>query len=252
MDNLDRLNAKLRARERVFGYTVYMPDGYVLREYLPEGVDYILFDCEHGPRDIDFYAPYYQLCRDHSIPTITRVPDATYPLISHVMDLGSDGILVPRVETLEQVRIAVEAFHFPPDGKKGYCGKFQLYPGETIEQYRDRRVLWIQIESPAGAALLPEILKQYGQYISAVVIGPFDLSINSGVPTQIWDDKVSATIADVFAQCEAAGISSGIYVNDEDAAARRIAQGANLLWMSCDAIYMTRAIAQAAKTVAEL
>lgn len=43
MNNPDLLNAKLRARERVFGYTVYMPDGYVLREYMPEGVDYILF-----------------------------------------------------------------------------------------------------------------------------------------------------------------------------------------------------------------
>lgn len=43
MDNPDLLNAKLLALERVFGYTVYMPDGYVLREYMPEGVGYILF-----------------------------------------------------------------------------------------------------------------------------------------------------------------------------------------------------------------
>ena len=41
-------------------------------------------------------------------------------------------------------------------------------------------------------------------------------------------------------------------VNDEEAAARRIQQGANLLWMNSDAIYMTQAIAKAAKAVAEL
>lgn len=252
MNHLDRLNAKLKARERILGYTVYMPNDYVLREYLPENVDYILFDCEHGPLSIPDYAPYYPLCRDHDIPVITRVPDAAYAHISRAMDLGSDGILLPRVETLEQVRTAVESIHFPPDGKKGYSGKFQLYPNETMAEYRRRRILWIQIESPTGAELLPEILRQYGQYISACVIGPFDLSISLGVPTQIWDAKVSAVVSNVFSQCEAAGISSGIYVNDEDAAARRIQQGANLLWMGCDAYYMLRSIAQAAKTVAEL
>ena len=108
MDNLDRLNAKLRARERVFGYTVYMPDTYVLAEYMPAGVDYILFDCEHGPADIDYYSPFYRGCRRLGIPTITRVPDATYVHISHALDVGSDGIMLPRVETLAQVKTAVE------------------------------------------------------------------------------------------------------------------------------------------------
>jgi len=252
MDNLDRLNAKLRARERIFGYTVYMPDTYVIGEYMPANVDYILFDCEHGPYDIDHYSPFYRECRHRGIPTITRVPDATYPHISHALDVGSDGILVPRVETLEQVRIAVEGMFLPPDGKKGYGGKFQFYPGESIEEYRRRRVLWIQMESPAGVALLPEILEQYGQYISACVIGPFDMSVNCGVPTQIWSDPVNEQIDKVFALCEQAGISSGTYVGDEEAAQRRIKQGANLIWATCDAFYMTRAIEKAAKAVAEM
>ena len=64
MDRLDLLNRKLRNRERIFGYTVYLPDSYVIDEYMPEGVDYILFDCEHGPHDEDYYTPYFRLCRD--------------------------------------------------------------------------------------------------------------------------------------------------------------------------------------------
>jgi len=167
-----------------------------------------------------------------------------------VMDLGSDGILVPRVESLEQVRTAVEGIYLPPDGKKGFGGKFQFYPGESIEDYRRRRLLWIQIESPAGAALLPEIIAAYGQYLSACVIGPFDLSINVGTPTQIWSDEVSAVIKDVFAQCEAAGLSSGIYAGDPTSALRRIEQGANLLWVACDALYMAWGIEQAASLIA--
>lgn len=252
MDNLDRLNAKLRARERIFGYTVYMPDQYVLGEYMPDGVDFILFDCEHGPYDIDHYAPYFRLCREKGIPTITRVPDATYPHISHVADLGCDGIMVPRVESLEQVKTAVEGLYLPPDGKKGFGGKWQFYPGETIEEYRRRRMIWIQIESRKGAELLPEILKQYGAYISACIIGPMDLSINLGTPLEIWTDEAAEVVQSVFSQCEAAGITSGIYANNEADAARRVAQGANLLWVTCDAFYLTRAIAQVAQTIKNL
>jgi len=210
------------------------------------------FDCEHGAHDIDYYAPWYQCCRDHGIPTVTRVPDAAYPLISRAMDLGSDGIMVPRVESVDQVRIAVEAMHFPPCGKKAHSGKFQRYPGESFEEYRHRRLLWIQIESPLGAQALPDMLAAYGSFISACVIGPYDLSINCGVPAQFRHEKVNAVADDVFARCQSAGISSGIYANDEEAAARRIRQGANLLWMGCDALFMTQAIAQAARKVSRL
>lgn len=252
MDKLDRLNQKLKNRERIFGYTVYMPDTYVIDEYMPEGVDYILFDCEHGPYNDDYYAPFFRLCRSKQIPTIVRVQDASYALVSHAMDIGADGILLPRVETLEQVKNAVEGMYLPPDGKKGYGGKFQFYPGEKIAEYRRRRVLWIQIESPEGVKLLPKIIRQYGDYISACVIGPFDMSVNIGTPLDVWSEAETDAIRDVFTQCETAGISSGIYVGDEEAAAKRIELGANLLWMSCDAIYMTRAIARAARDVAAL
>ena len=252
MDNLDRLNAKLRARERIFGYSVYMPDTYVLAEYMPAGVDYILFDCEHGPADIDYYSPFYRECRRLGIPTITRVPDATYVHVSHALDVGSDGIMLPRVETLAQVKTAVEGIHLPPYGKKGYGGKNQFYPGESVDEYRRRRIIWLQMESPVGAALLPEILEQYGEYISACVIGPYDLSFNAGTPKNIWSPEVSAVVDDVFAKCEKAGISAGIYVNDDEAARRRIAQGANLIWESCDACYMIQGIEASAKAVAEM
>ena len=108
MDHLDRLNQKLRNRERIFGYTIYLPNTYMQMEYMPQGVDYVLFDCEHGPHDEDSYAAYYRHFRALGIPTITRIADAEYHLAARAMDCGSDGLLIPRVETMEQVRAAVE------------------------------------------------------------------------------------------------------------------------------------------------
>lgn len=252
MQALDRLNEKLRNRARVYGYTAYLPDTYALAEYILEGVDYILFDCEHGPHDAEYYAPYFRVCRERGIPTIVRVADAVYHLVARATDLGADGVLIPRVETMEQVRVAVEGLRLPPRGKKGYGGKFQFYPGESIEHYNDSRVLWIQIESPQGADLLPEILDRWGKEIAGVVIGPCDLSINCGTPLETWSDAESKVIERVYAVCREHGISAGTYTMNPEDLKKRLAQGATILWDTCDAVMMTRAIAEAAKYAASL
>ena len=246
MQALDRLNRKLKNRERVYGYTAYLPDTYALGEYMPEGVDYILFDCEHGPHDVDYYAPYFRVCRERGIPTIVRVADAAYHLVARATDLGADGVLIPRVETLEQVRVALEGLRLPPIGKKGYGGKFQFYPGEDIKHYNHSRLLWIQIESPAGADLLPEILDRWEHEISGVVIGPCDLSINCGTPLDFWSDAESAVIERVYAICKAHGVSAGIYTMNPEDLEKRVKQGANIIWDTCDAVMLARAIANEA------
>lgn len=252
MNHLDQLNEKLRKRERIFGYTVYLPSTYVIADYMPEHVDYILFDCEHGPYDEDYYSEFYRHCRARGIPTITRIADSEYHFAARAADCGSDGLLVPRVESVEQVRKVVEGLYMPPVGKKGYGGKYQLLPGETIEEYNRRRLLWIQIESPAGAEALPEILEKYGSCISACVIGPCDLSINAGTPLDFDSEASLSVIRKVFELCAEHGISSGIYCFDEADAAKRLTQGANLFWVACDAVFMARGIRQAAEAVARL
>ncbi len=252
MNNLDRLNEKLRSRQRVFGYTAYLPSTYTLMDYMPRGVDYILFDCEHGPYDEDHYAEYYRQCRALDIPTITRVADAEYHFVARAVDCGSDGVLIPRVETLEQVQAAVSGLFMPPIGKKGYGGKFQFYPGETIDEYNRRRVLWIQIESPQGATLLPEIFRTYPGLISGCVIGPCDLSINAGTPLEFYSKASLDAIRQTYEVCAANGVSSGSYCFDADDARRRVALGTNLIWMGCDAIFLAQGIRDAANAVARL
>lgn len=252
MDHLDRLNEKLRTGQRVFGYTVYLPNTYMQMEYMPEGVDYILFDCEHGPNDEDSYAPYYRHFRALGIPTITRIADAEYHLAARAMDCGSDGLLIPRVETVDQVRTAVEGIFLPPIGKKGCGGRYMRYPDETLEEYNRRRILWIQIESPEGAQALPEILDQYGHLISACVVGPCDLSIRAGTPLDFYSEASLKVLRQVQELCTQYGISSGSYSADTKEAAFRVGLGNNLVWMSCDTVFMADGIRRAAGAIAAL
>lgn len=257
MDKLDQLLEKLHKRERIFGYTAYIPDIYTMAEYMPEGVDYILFDCEHGPHDIEYYSGYFTLCRRLDIPTVVRIPDAVYHLAARAIDCGADGILVPRVETAEQVQAVVEGMRMPPLGRKGYGGKFLMRPGESIDEFNKRRMLWIQIESRKGSEALENILDRYEGQISACVIGPCDLAISTSQSEEFHADTVRAldekTAADVLAKtaelCSQHGISFGSYCFDVADALRCISRGMNLTWVGCDANFMLQGIREAAERI---
>ena len=63
--------------------------------------------------------------------------------------------MVPRTETVEQVRAVIDGLCFYPEGRKGNGGNLQFYPGETIAHFNATRFLLLQIESPRRIANLP-------------------------------------------------------------------------------------------------
>ena len=113
-------------------------------------------------------------CRHLQFPSIVRVEDSLYHLIAKAIDLGADGIMLPRVERMEQVAAAVEAMHFLPIGRTGYGGWGLRREGESIEDFQRGRILMVQIESIQGKELIPEMVNKYGDFIDAFIVGPND------------------------------------------------------------------------------
>ena len=89
------------------------------------------------------------------LPSIVRIQDAFYHLAAKPLDMGADGIMVPRTETVEQLKAVIDGLCFHPVGRKGNGGNLQFYPGESIEHFNSTRILMPQIESPRGIANLP-------------------------------------------------------------------------------------------------
>ncbi len=249
MNNLTRLRAALRARSPVFGFTSLIHDAAVLPQYRQPHVDFVLYDLEHGDADAATLAPYWRLCRAHDIPTVVRVEDALPHLVAKPIDLGCDGILLPRVEYKTQVKTALDAMRLPPAGKKGYGGRFQLREGESVDEYQQNRLLLIQIESPLGVENLPGILEEYAGELSCVVIGPYDLSFLCGTPLDIYSDAVTRQIEAVVELCDRHRVSAGCYCQTLEDARKRRAMGMNLIWMASDATHLVRGIAEAADFV---
>ena len=249
MDHLMQLKNKLAKNEKVFGITATLRESAVLAHLQREGLDFVLFDLEHGPAGLEQVGGLLQTARSLDIPTIVRVQDALYHLIAKTIDLGADGIMLPRTEPLEQVAPAIGALRFAPLGRKGCGGSHQFRPGESFDQFQANRLLILQIESPRGVAILPDILARYRNQIAGIVIGPYDLSVQVGTPLEINSAPAIGQIQKTMAVCRETGLSCGIYCDNLAVAERWHAAGMNILWVASELDLLDLGIDQALERV---
>ena len=173
MNKYERLAEKFKNREKIIGTTMIIFKNPIILECMNrEELDYVLFDTEHGVFDTQNVVELLQVCRLMGLPAFVRAQDSEYHLIAKAIDMGADGVMIPRTETLEQLRTAVDALLFYPEGRKGCGGHGQFRPGEAYNDFKKTRFLLPQIESPKGIEMLPKMLEEYGEYISAVMIYP--------------------------------------------------------------------------------
>ena len=241
MNKYEALAQKLQNREKVIGTTMSMLNSPLLLEQMNRSeLDFVLFDAEHGVFDTQNVISLLQVGRLMGLPTFVRAQDCEYHLIAKAIDMGADGVMVPRTETLEQLRTAVDALLFYPAGRKGCGGHGQFRPGETFDDFGKTRFLMPQIESQKGIDMLPKMLEEYGEYISAVIIGPYDMSVMLGTPKQIGSPVMLEAIQKVFDICNAYGKSCGIFCDNEVLAQKYRDMGCNVLWTATDNDFFMR------------
>ena len=236
------LKEKFEKREKTVGVSMTIFNNTIILEKAAKrgDIDFILFDAEHGVFDAQNLIPSLQVMRLLGVPSVVRAQEAEYHLVAKLVDMGADGIMIPRTEKLSQLRAAVDGLLFSPDGRKGMGGHGQMRTGEKYEAFSETRFLLPQIESPEGIRNLPAMLEEYGKYISAVIIGPYDMSVMVGTPCDIKSEKMREAIKTVFDICKKYDKSCGIFCDDEELAKKYRSWGANVLWMATDRDYFLR------------
>ena len=237
MSKLNELKAKLAARQPVLSTTIAnLSWTGIIQKASAFAFDMMMFDLEHGTLSVESVEGLLRMCRLCDLPSVVRVPDCVPYLISKTLDMGADGVLIPRVERMEQVETAIRCARYYPRGRKG-CGGFSNLRAEdegSVELYNDNRLIFIQMESDEGLAILPEILQKYGQELAGVLIGPYDASIMIGTPLDIMSNAMTDYIRKVFDICKQYDISCGSFVDGPALFARYRDLGANVYWTGTD------------------
>ncbi|MGI6162094.1 MAG: HpcH/HpaI aldolase family protein [Christensenellales bacterium] len=190
----------------------------VIRIMKVAGFDYVIVDCEHGYFDFSQLANMAAVGNGFGMPVIVRIPFIEREFITKTLDMGADGILVPMVNTADEARKVVEYAKYPPIGKRGVSTTraHTNYMPPPLSEYmdiaNDRTVVLLQIETEQGAQNAEEIASIEG--IDALMIGPNDLAVDLGTPSQLDTELMREVIGGVLDSAKKAGKQCGIIGSD--------------------------------------
>ena len=148
------------------------------------GYEWVTVDLEHSAITIDQAEKLIRVIDLAGAKPYVRVSSNDEVQIKRVLDAGAKGIIVPMVESKEDVLAAINATNYPPKGTRGMgLARAQGY-GEAkaknhyIQNISNKIELYIQIESKEALNHLDEI---FSQDINGYMIGPYDLSSSMGI-----------------------------------------------------------------------
>ena len=148
------------------------------------GFDSTVIDLEHGPMDYLVATNLMQAMGSSAISPIIRVPWNDPVEIKRALDTGTEGIMIPSVDTPLAAEEAVAACHYPPRGIRGAAHILNRASSYGMESQRylaeaGRELLLIcQVESLEAVANIEQIAAVDG--IDMLFVGPVDLSGSAG------------------------------------------------------------------------
>lgn len=197
------------------------------------GVDYIIFDTEHGPYDVEHAVLLLRAAELHDTTALVRVKDSSRASVLKMLDIGAAGIIIPQVQTLEEVKSIVESGKYYPVGRRGMSfargagyGEYEYAKGE-IQDYFDtcnRQSLLIpQCETVGCLEQIEEIMQLDG--VDGVFVGPYDLSMTMGIARQFDHPDFLAALERIKKAARDAGKFTIIYCADAALGRQRLQEG---------------------------
>ena len=82
------------------------------------GMDFAIVDTEHGPADVESALTAITALSARNCTPLVRVKDVTRPSVLKMLDVGARGLVVPDVQTVDEVRHLVEYAKYYPLGRR--------------------------------------------------------------------------------------------------------------------------------------
>ena len=183
---------------------------------------------------------------------IVRVTDLSYQLVARALDTGAQGVIIPRVDTREQVEAAVSYAKYPPVGRRGAGGEarnaYERRDVKTaIEESNRETLVIVQVESLAAVEIIDEIASVPG--LDVVLIGPQDLSISMGLHGQFTHPDFVATLQKVTDACKKQGVATGMVEREASAQQRWYEMGMQFLCTSTDGYMLLQSATRDVETI---
>jgi len=184
------------------------------------GFEFFIIDNEHGTYSVETISDMIAAARGAGISVIVRIPEITRENILKPLDSGAAGLLIPMVNTADQAKEIIRHAKYPPIGNRGAALRraHNLYArvnaSEYLEQANKNTFIAVQAETPMAIENRNEIASVEG--IDCIFVGPFDLSVNLGIPGQTNHPLEVEAIEKIAATCREHKKIAGILMFDQE------------------------------------
>ena len=202
------------------------------------GAEFAIFDMEHTGLEMESVKALCAACRGLRIAPMVRVPRGEYHFLARALDVGAHGVMIPMVETTEQLQIIHEATRYPPVGRRGAAFGFahDHYaaddPVTTMRNADARNLVIAQVESERGIENLSGIAGHPG--IDVIWLGHFDLTNFLGIPGQFDHPRYLQMVGGIVEAARRNGKGVGFMAADAEQARDYRAKGFNMLAAGTD------------------
>ncbi len=198
------------------------------------GFDWLFIDMEHGAFSVHEATQLCLAALPYGVTPIVRICADALDEGTRALDNGAQGVVVPHVDTPEQARRVVDAFRFPPLGRRSWGGPPFAYnlrapaPAEAQAEVNREVLLVAMIETPEAVANADAIAAVDG--IDVLLIGTSDLTATLGIAGQLGHPRVQEAYRGIAEICRRRGKALGMGgVYDETYARMYMALGARFV-----------------------
>lgn len=241
---LKRFRQKLAADETTYGLWVTLESASISEMAVALGVDWIVIDAEHGHLDWKVIVEHIRAAVRSETVVLVRIAELNCGVIKRVLDIGADGVVIPWVETAEQLKQALAFSKYPPEGVRGIGAERATGWGQCFvqsAQEANENVLVVPIiETVAGGRNVKEICQVDG--LELVFFGPADYSASAGHRGQWEGPGVAAALRSIKDTVRAHGKHCGVITTSHENLIERRLQGFRMLGLGLDTGFLLRGL----------
>jgi 2-keto-3-deoxy-L-rhamnonate aldolase RhmA len=188
--------------------------------YGTAGFDFIFIDMEHGGFDLETVGDFITASKAANIVPVLRVPALEEHFLSRPLDLGACGLMVPHIQTREQIQRVIQATKFKPLGERGlaplraHTGFSKVNVPQFIKEANENTMIIIMVEDDEAIQQIDELISVEG--VDVVFMGTMDLSYNLGIPGEVRHPEILKRIDRVIMACEKKGVAFGMPISNPD------------------------------------
>ena len=199
---------------------------------------------EHGLFNITDLIGIFSALNSHNKLPIVRIEHSNSNNILHFLEAGAQGLIVPDVKNINDLKNLFEQIKLKPKGSKGIGFSRSNSYGKHFTDYlkRTEPLIIPMIESTEGINNCEEILKHPN--VDGIFIGPYDLTTSLGCTGNFENTNYKKAIKQVLKTSIKLKKGCGIHVIEPSfkLLKSRIEEGYNFIAYSLDSVILRSAI----------